>query len=540
MRPLLRLIFVNLLGNLLRVLALPLRRRPRWVRLVLDEPLPARPPHTRFFRRAPSLASLTRSCDDLIADPQVAGVIVDLHDTGGGWAHAQSLRDLLGRLAAAGKQVVAHLSSPSLRDYFVATAATKIGLDESGPVGLAGLSAEVLFFGKALDQAGVLAETEYRGPYKSMGEVFTRSDMSPAHREALDAILDGVQETLAAAVAAGRGVARERAAELLAGGPYAPAEALRLGLVDKVLYADEVPAWAGAPIKPANARAYRRARRLRFAWKPLFGGPRLAVVPLHGMIVGGEGGGRSLGAKAAARTLAALREDRGVAAAVLHIDSRGGSAAASDLIWREVTRLAKAKPVVAYMHDVAASGGYYIACGATRIVAQPTTLTGSIGVVAGKLSFGDLLERAGITAVTLRRGDAATMLSPLHGFSEEERRRLATEVDSLYQQFVGKVAAGRKLDAAAAEERARGRVWLGRDAKERSLVDELGDAEAAVRAARALVGPAGARCRVVEAAVQPRHRSLLSRVLAVEPLLEEAALLLRERVVALAPRLDVR
>jgi protease-4 len=537
---LLRLIFANILGNLLillrDLLRLP-RRRPAWVRVELKEPLPARPPHRRFLRRrTPSLAGLARLLRDLAGDRRVEGVIVELHTLSGGWAQARSLRDLLARLRAAGKQVVVHLSTPSTRELYVACAATRIAVDESGPIGLIGLAAEALFFRRALEQAGALAETEYRGAYKSMGEVLVRDDMSPAQREATDAILDRVQAELASALAESRGVDEARATELLEGGPYTAAQALALGLVDEVAYADELL----ADRKPATPRAWRRARLLPLRWKPLFPRrKRVAVLPLHGAIVSGEGSGKRLGAEAAARALAALREDPRIAAAVLHIDSRGGSAPASDLIWHQVVRLAAKKPVVAYLHDIAASGGYYIACAATRIVAQPTTLTGSIGVVAGKVSLAGLFERAGVRSVVLARGPASTMLRVSHPYTDEERRRLAAEVDALYAQFVDKVAGGRRLDRDEAERHARGRVWTGLDAHERGLVDLLGDVEDAVRAAEELVG---APLTPVDAAVLPRHRTLLSRALAAEPALDELlelAALSGERALYYAPRLTV-
>jgi protease-4 len=223
----------------------------------------------------------------------------------------------------------------------------------------------------------------------------------------------------------------------------------------------------------------------------------------------------------------------------LHIDSRGGGAAASDLIWREVTRLAAQKPVVAYLHDVAASGGYYIACAATRIVAQPATLTGSIGVVAGKLSFAGLLEKVGLHAVVLRRGAASAMLRASVDYSDEERRRLRAELDAMYGQFVSKVAAGRSLDPAATEASAQGRVWLGADARPRGLVDELGPVEAALRLARSLAGEVGARARIVERPLAIRRRSLVARLTA-PAVVEELLALEREGPLFLAASVTLR
>ena len=522
---LVRLLFLDLLGNLLVALAnlvrLPrLRRRPRWVELVVREPLPARPPHgrRRLRRAAPSLAALGELVDELAADRRLTGVVVRLEEVPGGWARLQTLRGLLARLRGAGKRVVAHLSAPGLREYYVACAADSILCDESGPLQLTGLAVETTFWTGLLDRLGVEAEAESRGAYKSFAEAFTRRDLSPASREALEAVLDRVHGELRDAIAAARGLDAAGAAERMAGGPYLPADAEALGLVDGVRYVDEIAAWLGDGVRaPAPVRAWRRARLRPLRWHPLRPRRAIRVIALHGAIMSGEGAGlrrRVLGARAAQRALSGARRDRATAAVVLHVDSRGGSAQASDLIWREVALCGREKPVVAYFDDVAASGGYYLACAARRIVAQPLTLTGSIGVVGGKLNVAGLYQRLGITTTVLARGEAATMRHLSRGLSEEERRRLQAEIDGLYQQFVRRVAEGRGLAAEAAEAAAQGRVWTGADALEQGLVDELGDVDAAIAAARALVrGRPGERFEVRDQRIEPRRRGLLGLLL---------------------------
>ena len=532
----------RLLQNGLRLL----RRRPRWVRLALRQPLPARsvriPP---FRRRGPSLAGLADVCRDLGADAHVEGVIFELHALGGGWAQAQTLRGILGRLRAAGKRVIVHLSSPSVRHYYVACAADKVAMDESGFLDLRGLAAEVTFLGTALGKLGLEPELAYRGAYKSFAETLMRSDMSPAHHEALDAVLDRIQEELVTALAAARKVSPERAAELLTGGPYPAARALELGLVDGVGYADEVTDGKVFPVE-----AWLRARPRPWVRFPLHRRRRrLLVLPLHGSIVGGEGGaGRTLGSDAAERALDAATRDGSVTAVVLHVDSRGGSAPASDKIWHAVKRLAAAKPVIAYLDEVAASGGYYLALGATKIVAQPGTLTGSIGVVAGKVTIAGLYEKLGLRSVVLQRGPAAAMDLATRRYSDDEKARLTAEIDAIYAQFVRRVVDGRKLTPEAAEAVAQGRVWIGADAHARGLVDELGDVDAARALAEKL-----AKLRpekTVEGALHPRHRSLFARMAAVEPGLEELAPVTAladllalagagERTLLLAPRITI-
>jgi protease IV len=524
-------LLINLLVNLWILLANVPRifragRGPRWVRIDLTEPLPSRPAHRRLFApRRGSLAALSTTIDQLAADPRLTGVVFRLEHLAGGWARAQTVRGLIERLRKAGKRPVVHLSSPGLREYYVACAAESIVCDESGPLGLVGIAAEATFFGGALAKAGVRAEAEYRGAYKSFAETFTRDDMSPAHREALDAILDAAAAEVKGAIARGRGVDEAGAEAIMTGGPYEAGDAAARRIVDAVRYLDEVPAWLGEKgERVPSVREWQGARWKPFRWRPLFRGPRrVRVVSLHGGIVGGEGSEfprRTLGGDAAARVLEGARKDRRVGAVVLHVDSRGGSAAASDRIWRETVRLAREKPVVAYFDDVAASGGYYLACAATKIVAQPGTLTGSIGVVAGKLSLAGLYEKIGLRSIALTRGDAAAMFSVARGFSTEERARLAAEVDAMYRQFVRKVADGRRLSPEAAEAAAQGRVWAGVHARERGLVDELGDVDRAIELAKELARTARRRpdekLVVEDVHPAPRRRALLGRLLSSE------------------------
>jgi protease-4 len=526
--------FVGVIGNLVRLLFR--FRRPRWVTIDVKDPLPARPAPRRRWLGGPaqmSLAHLDALATRLGRDAKLVGVVVRLEAAPGGWARLQTLRSILGRLRSTGKHVVVHLSSPSMREYLVATVANTIVMDESGPLGLIGIAAQASFFGGALEKLGARFEVAYRGAYKSFAETFSRADMSPAHKEALDAILDRLDEEARAMLASGRRVDPARAAELLNGGPYMPADALAAGLIDHVAYFDVLGETLGASpgpmhgmprdVPPVAAWLRWQYRSLRVPHPFRRRAKRVRVLSLHGGIVGGEGGEwprAQLGSDAAIRALAAARKDPHVGAVVLHVDSSGGSAPASDLIWHEVTRLKAEKPVVAYFDDVAASGGYYLACAAHRIVAQPGTLTGSIGVVAGKLNLAGLFERAGVHTAVLTRGPAAAMLSPARGFSDEERRRLEAEVDALYQQFVRKVAEGRGRSVEDIHAVAQGRVWTGADAHARGLVDELGGVDAAVRLARDLAklppvpanAPPGTGVEDTRAA--PRRRGLAGRLVA--------------------------
>jgi protease IV len=548
----LRLLLVTLANLVLapRNLLRSLQRAPLWVSVKLDGALLERRPRRRFLRRPKgvSLESLATLGEALRHDRQVRGVLLLVDRIEAGWSRLESLRAQIAAWRAAGKRVVAHLSSPGNRELFVAAACDEVLCDESGTVALTGLAIEAGFYGEALRRLGVDAELEAKGEYKSFGEALTRGDMSPPNREATGAILDGVDRSFREALAAGRRLAADRVQGLIDGGPYLPGAAVAAGLVDAILYRDELPGRIDAPLARIRKHGAYLAHRVKWYWPGLLRRREVAVLSLEGIIAPGQGGEllvAAVGADAACRTLGSLREDDGVAAVVLHVDSRGGSAAASDRIWREVQRLAAVKPVVAHLGDVAASGGYYVVAPCHWIVARPASLTGSIGVIGGKLVFERLLDRLGIATELLARGEAAAMASPRRSLGETGRAKLRVEIAGMYDQFVGKVMAGRHLDRARADAAARGRVWTAADAKERGLVDQLGglDDAIAVAEARARRSP-GERLAVKDYAPKREGGALAGLLgggtLGAHPLraaLDTLRTLASERVLALALRL---
>ncbi|HEY3355821.1 MAG TPA: S49 family peptidase [Polyangia bacterium] len=530
-----------------RNLVRALRRKPQWVRVRLDGALPERPPKRRFLKRprTVSLAALADVGRALARDRGVHGVLLEIDAIHAGWARLASLRNQIAAWRALGKRVVAHLSSPGNAELFVAMACDEILCDESGPISLTGLATESGFYGEALRRLGVDAELEREGPYKSYAETFTRSDMSAENKEALDAILDGMQRHLLAAIADGRRLTAEQARALVDAGPYLADSALKAGLVDAVLYRDQVPAHLGARNDEAIVGVHRYLATHPTWFRPgiLHRKRRIAVLSLEGNIVSGPGSDvlmQTCGAETANAALRELRKDPAVAAVVLHVDSRGGSAPASDRIWREVKRLGEEKPVVAVLGDVAASGGYYVVAPCAHIVAQPTTLTGSIGVVAGKLAFERLLEKLGVGTALLVRGQAAAMRSVRRRYDEVGRRRLREELLGIYRQFVGRVQTGRGLEPAAAEAAAKGRVWTGEDAQARRLVDELGGMPEAIAAAKARARRhPGEELQVFDYEVKPELaglKSLIGEAQALERLVGSVRALLDERVLLYADR----
>lgn len=465
-----------------------LRRRPRWIAVSLGGTLLQRSRQQWLRRSALSIAELEKLRRVLARDRRVEGIVLYIDHLRAGWAKLSELRQVIAGWRALGKRVIAHLSSPGNREYYVATACDQILMDESGSLALTGLAIESSFYGEALRRAGIEPQLEHRGEFKSFAETFTRADMSPAHRQALDAILDGLGEELVSAIASGRQRDADASRELVNSGPYLPAAALATGLVDEICYRDQLAdrLRAGRTSRLATHRSYL-ASRPAWYWPGLIRGQRqIAVLSLEGTIAAGETRDRMIrtcGADTAARALTALRRTRSVAAVVLHVDSRGGSAAASDLIWHAVARLAGEKPVIAHLGDVAASGGYYLVAPCHWIVAPPVTLTGSIGAVAGKFAVEGLLRNLGIGTELLRRGRAAGMSSVRLGYDEVGWERLRCQLEGVYQQFMARVASGRQKDLAEVEEVARGRAWTGADAKSRGLIDQLGTLEDAVKVA---------------------------------------------------------
>ncbi|MDQ7849852.1 MAG: signal peptide peptidase SppA [Armatimonadota bacterium] len=499
---------LRLLGNLLVRLA---GRPPDYVLLDLAGAYPERrTPRPRFlpFRGvlpfglpAPeeSLEELREVLDRLARAPRVRGVVVRLGELSAGLATAQSLRAALQDLRRRGKRVVAYLTSVSTLQYYLATAADEILLPESAVVALTGLRTEVTFLRDVFDRLGIAPEFDRIAEYKTAADPFLRRSMSPAHREMLDAILDGLLEEIVADVAAARGLEAAAVRTAVNRAPLPAAEALGLGLVDGLLYEDELPRRLGTAWREAVLRPWVAARRripFPYRWPSLQ--DVVAVVVLRGMIVPGESRefpvslplvGRHLsGSSTVARAFRAVERARRVRAVVFYVDSRGGSALASDLIWREVERVKRQKPVVVYMGDVAGSGGYYVACGASRVIAQPAAITGSIGVVVGKLVLADLFRRHGLNREILTRGAAAAITSPFSRYSEEEWARVRREMQDIYRRFIGRVSQGRARAMEEVEGVAGGRVWTGRQALARGLVDELGDFTLAVRRARELAG----------------------------------------------------
>jgi protease IV len=447
-------------------------------------------------------------------DDRVRALVVKVGGGRIGLARTQEIREAVTEFRESGKLTVAWSETfgeftQGNVPYYLATAFDRIFLQPSGTVGLTGVTVEQLFLHDALAKAGITFQSAKRHEYKSAADNLTERGFTGPAREAVERLAVSVAEQITAAVAERRGKTPEAARALLDRGPFLAEDALAEGLVDALGYRDEVYAdvrkEAGADAILQYVARYQRAHALAQRARKL-PNPRerfVAVIYATGPIRQGRSnrsplGGSSIGSDTVAAALRSATSDERVRAVLLRVNSPGGSAVASDTIWREVVRTRTAgKPVVVSMSDVAASGGYYISMAADLIVAQPGTLTGSIGVIMGKPVFEEAFGRVGITTDSVSVGTGAAMFAPTHPFSEDEWQRINTWLDAVYRDFTEKVAAGRRMTVERVHELARGRVWTGADATRNGLVDELGGMATAAEIARRRAGlPADAPLRV--------------------------------------------
>lgn len=437
-------------------------------------------------RRPPTLRTLVDSIDRAAADSNVKGLVVRVSSLpSSGWGQVQELRDAVTRFRASGKPTYAHLEFCGNKEYYLASAAAKIYAVPTALLDVTGLEAEVTFFRGTLDKLGVEAQFEGVGKYKNAPNQFTEKGFTEPHREQMEALLDSFYGEYVSTVAKARGWSPERVKEVIDGGPYDAVTAKKEGLVDDLIYRDELDErLAGADaIGPAR---YVRGSRGGFGYD---GRPQVAIVYVVGEIVSGESqtsafGGSFAGSDTVAAALRQARKDASIKAILLRVDSPGGSGTASDVIWREVQLARDVKPVVVSMGDVAASGGYFVAMGSHAIVAQPGTITGSIGVFGGKMSLRGLYDKIGLSKEIVARGEHAALFSDYRPWTDEERGRIRALMVAFYEDFLDKASKGRGKTREQVHEVAQGRVWTGVEAKHIGLVDHLGGLDVAIAVAK--------------------------------------------------------
>ncbi len=410
-------------------------------------------------------------------DGRIQAVVLRLGLLECDWAKANAVREAILDFRRSGKKVYALIEeAPDFdMEYFVATACDRIILHPLGWLGINGLGGYVPFLKGALDKFGVRAEFEHVEEYKTAANMFTEKGFTPAHREEMVSYYGDLFAQYVAAAAKARGKTEAEFRALIDRGFFQGEQAKAAGLVDDCLYEDEVQALLrrdGRTISPVGFEDYTRVKPSSLGLEN--GVHAVALIYAVGTIMTGESLPQIMGGATVARWIRTARTDPLVKAIVLRIDSPGGSSVGSDVIWREVALARKVKPVVVSMSDVAGSGGYWIAMSATKIVAEPQTLTGSIGVLAGKFSIDGLMAKLGVTADRLVFGEKADIFSPFRPFTADERKILKNEILWTYEQFLTRAAEGRGLTRDQVDAVGRGRIWTGRQAKDLKLVDELG------------------------------------------------------------------
>ncbi|HEY2828441.1 MAG TPA: signal peptide peptidase SppA, partial [Pirellulales bacterium] len=491
-----------------------------------------------FGELSPNLAKLIERIDKAAADSKMYGIIIHLNDPQVGRGKLDELRSAIARARKAGKKVYADLHEGSSASYLLASSCDEIIMPPVGMLTIAGVRMEFTHFKNLLEKLGVQADFFQMGDYKGAAEPYTRDKMSPEFKKQMDSVLDDYYSQLIETVAADRKLDAGKVKDLVDEGLFTPSRAKEAGLIDRISYGDEfrkqlaeqqhvdevtlVEDYGKEQLDDEDFSGIAGFMKLM---ELISGGDqktrasssqKIAVIYAVGEINSGESkssmlSSESLGSETIIKALREAEKDPKVVGIVLRVDSPGGSALASDLMWREITRIKAKKPIVASMGDLAASGGYYISMGCTKIFAEPGTLTGSIGVVTGKLALKGLMEKVGITTDSISRGKNSGWMSSDEPFSPSEKEVIMRMMQDCYKQFTEKAAQGRNMEVKQLESLAGGRLYTGRMAKQVKLVDELGTLDDAVAEAKKLAGLKADD--KIERMILPKPRSFLEGLL---------------------------
>lgn len=448
--------------------------------LDFDLPIPGFPQN-----QGAGLLDMQRSLHKAATDNRVKALILMPRRPALGWAKLKDLQAAIADFKKSGKPIYAHLSFPGTVDYLIAANADKIFVTHDDVLDIKGMRVESTFFRGTFEKIGAEAEVETAGKYKDAGTPFTRKDLSPESREVLDALLDAFYGTMTDTIAKTRHKTVEQVKADIDNGPWTASQALKLGYVDGVIYEDEMEAQLAKKLGQNELNKTSFGTYQKASLRPV-SGKHVALLVAEGEITRGEGGDFSDGihSQSMIRQIRKVRDDDDVAAVVYRIDSPGGDAVASEEILREVKLLSQKKPTIISFSDVAASGGYYIASTGDAIVAQPNTITGSIGVIFMKMNLRGVYDKLGITKDIVSRGKMAVYDSDYVGFSDGAHAKLRDMIDEIYGNFLQRVATARGKKPEDIKPLAEGRVWTGQQAKDRGLVDALGGIEEAAQMAR--------------------------------------------------------
>jgi protease IV len=443
----------------------------------------------QFMEAPPTVREMVEMLRKAKADRRISSLVIKPSGSGALWGKVQEVRDAVADFRQSGKPVIAYLEYGGEQEFYLATACDRVFLMPSATLDLTGMASYELFLRGTLDKIGAYPDSMHIGEYKTASNTLTEHTYTPAHREMAESLNGDLYQQLVRGIAEGRHKSEAEVRSLIDHGPFLPEDALKAGLIDDLAYEDELDdkvKLASGKVRYVDMDEYRGVPPSSLG---LNRGPRIAVISAAGIIASGKSNydspsGGVVGSDTVIEYLRKARADDDVKAIVLRIDSPGGSAIASDVIWREVLLTRNQKPVVASMSDVAASGGYYIAMPAHAIVAQPSTLTGSIGVVMTKFVIDGTLKKLGMNIDGVSQGKFADMYSPVRPFSPEERARIAETMQATYDTFVEKAAEGRNTTPEKIDAIGQGRVWTGRQAKDLGLVDDLGGLDRAVALAK--------------------------------------------------------
>lgn len=444
----------------------------------------------------PTVLELRNVFEKAAEDDRIRALTLHLGGLGVGWAKAQEIRWGIEKFKQAGKPVFAFLTTGSTIDYLVASAADEVYMSPEGMLDVKGLRIEASFYTETLAKLGIEAELHRVGKYKSAVEPYVRTSMSDEYREVWNSILDDVYSRFLTTVGVARGKSEEEMRQIVETGPFLPRQALDAGLIDGLKYRDELEDHIKETLELDELRKVKYSEYRNTLPNSLgFGAEnQVAVVYAVGEILSGNGqtdpftGLTILGSDSFSATLRKLREDDDIKAVILRINSPGGDAVASDQIWREVNLLREEKPLVVSFSDVAASGGYYIAMAGAPVLAYPGTYTGSIGVFYGKINLRGLYDKIGLKKEVIKRGRFADIYSDYRSLNDDERAKLRGDIEIFYKGFVDKVAESREREWEEIDEVAQGRVWMGSQAEQQGLVDELGGFDRAIELVREAAG----------------------------------------------------
>jgi protease-4 len=455
-------------------------------------------PFKRFFGGPDqSLTGLIMQFKKAKVDKRIKVILLDVNMSGVGWGKAEEIRDAITDFRSSGKQVYAFIELGLNKEYYIATACDKIVMPPPGELFVNGLAADVMFFRGSLDKLGIYPDIFQIGKYKTAGNTFTQKQMTDAHREFMDELITDLFNRYVNTIAQTRKKTPDEVRAIIDNAPYNSVKAKEVGLIDDMLYRDDLEKQLKKQLGYKDSDTFTPVRGVDYRdVSPeslgLNKGERIAVIYATGDIGSGSSqnspsGDQSIGSDTVAKALNDAAADNSIKAIVLRIDSPGGSGLASDIIWHAVEAANQKKPVVVSMSDVAASGGYYISASASKIIAQPSTITGSIGVLAGKPVMRGFYDWLGISNEYILRGKTSGMFRETEKFSDAERAKFEEWIKTTYyQDFVPKVAKGRKKDEQYIDSVAQGRVWTGAQAKDRSLVDEFGGLDRAIEVAKQL------------------------------------------------------